>query len=70
MDEAFEPGAVMEWRDAHGLPRRGIVSRVVAGRVYLRCRQVNRRGRRVEREVEVWFDPNEVDRLRRVQHHH
>jgi hypothetical protein len=60
-------GDTVEWdRDSSLGPARGVVDRVVDGRVYIKMRCVNARGRRRERTAECWFDPEETHRLRVV----
>lgn len=60
----MSPGSVVQWVPLYARnrsPMRGTVTRVEAGRVYLRIERRSNRGRRIESEV--WFDPGEVHRL-------
>lgn len=60
-------GDVVEWNrwppDGVG---RGVVSRIEKGRVYVKLQTTNTRGKKRTRTIEVWFDPHETRRLRKV----
>ncbi len=62
----FAIGDVVEWTPVVGGVVRGFVSRLAHGRVYVRWSMANTRGRRVSRTVECFFEPHEIERLRRV----
>lgn len=58
------PGVVVEWNPTHARGMmRGTVTRIEGGTVYLRIHRSNPRN-----TSEVWFDPEEVHRLRVVEH--
>ncbi len=64
VSDQFHVGDVVEWRPLGSTSsRRGVVSRIKRGRVYVKSSLVNNRGRRVSRTVECFFEPGELDRL-------
>jgi hypothetical protein len=57
-------GDQVSWVDARGDRRFGTISEIETdGRVYVASSQTNKRGRRVTRVVEVYFESNEIARL-------
>jgi hypothetical protein len=63
----FSVGDIVEWTAIVGGVRRGFVSRIKLGTVYVKLSQVNTHGRRVSRTVECFFEPHELGRLRAVR---
>lgn len=62
----FRVGDTVEWDPFVGGTRRGLVSRIKLGRVYVKSSYTNSRGRRVSRTCECFFEAHELDRLRVV----
>lgn len=59
-------GDVVQWTDALGNTRTASVSRMVNGRLYVVERVTNSRGVHVSRDVELWFESWESDRVTKV----